>query len=91
MLVTERVGSLRHLKLIDGITIVNNAPEKEARSLETLSTDPEVRRREISAKLSERTARLLENTDIEISFEANEDEEQSRAIGEGEFEKDNIT
>lgn len=79
---TERLGSVRNLKLTEGVTILNNNV-KEAKSLE-LSTDPEIRKKQVTEKLWESTSDLMKNSDLELSFNGPEDEEeQSRAIDSG--------
>lgn len=83
LLVTERISGIRELKIVDGFTIINNAPEKEGRSYEPLSSDLEERKRQVSARLSERAGRLLENTDLEVSVSAFDEAEEARSVGEG--------
>ncbi|CAH2234563.1 uncharacterized protein LOC120634413 [Pararge aegeria] len=79
---TERLGTVRKLDIIDGITIYNNNP-KEGRSYESLSTDPETRSKQITERLWESTTDLLQKSDLEFSYTGADDEEdQSRALGE---------
>lgn len=75
---TERLGSVRQLKLTEGITFINNGP-REAKALE-LSVEPEVRRRQLTEKLWESTTDLMKNTDLELSLPTPGDDEESRAL-----------
>ncbi|XP_068625685.1 uncharacterized protein [Battus philenor] len=82
---TERLGSVRKLNIIEGITFYNNGPNKEARSLEPLATDPVLRSRQINERLWESTSNLLQRSDLELSFNGSDDEEEeSRSIDEAE-------
>lgn len=81
LIVTERFGSLRQLKLVDGITIINNAPHREVRNFEPLSDDVQVRRQQVSQRLAENTAKLLENTDLEVTIGTGDDEVQKQETG----------
>ncbi|XP_026492465.2 uncharacterized protein LOC113398100 [Vanessa tameamea] len=80
---TERLGTVRKLNIIDGVTVYNNGP-KEARSYETLSAEPEIRNKQINERLWESTTDLLQKSDLELSLAGNDDEEEegSRAIGD---------
>ncbi|XP_013185065.1 uncharacterized protein LOC106130709 [Amyelois transitella] len=80
--VTERLGTVRKLTLIDGVTILNNNP-KEARSLDTLPTDPEARNKQVTEKLWENASDLLKQGELELSY-AGGDGEESRAIDDTE-------
>lgn len=87
---TERLGTVRKLDIVDGITIYNNNP-KEGRSFEALSTDPEIRSKQITERLWESTSDLLQKSDLELSYSGGEEEDESRALGEGEIFLRNIT
>ncbi|KAL4708486.1 hypothetical protein ACJJTC_014094 [Scirpophaga incertulas] len=78
--ITERLRSVRKVSIFDGVTIYNNNP-KEARSLDTLPTDPKQRNELVNQRLWETTADLLQRTELELSY-GNEDEEESRALEE---------
>lgn len=81
----ERLRTVRELQLTENIAIINNGP-KEARSLEPLSTELEARREQVTQRLWTTAAELMENSDVEYSFDdGSEDEEESRAIGDGKF------
>lgn len=75
---TQRLGSVRQLKVTEGITIINNEP-LEAKSLE-LSAEPEVRKRQLTDKLWESATDLMKNSDLELSLPTPDDEEESRAL-----------
>lgn len=75
---TQRLGSIRQLKVTEGITIINNGPI-EAKSLE-LSAEPEVRRRQLTDKLWESATDLMKNSDLELSLPTPGDDEESRAL-----------
>ncbi|CAG9135580.1 hypothetical protein JYU34_019208 [Plutella xylostella] len=78
----ERLRTVRELQLTENIAIINNGP-KEARSLEPLSTELEARREQVTQRLWTTAAELMENSDVEYSFDdGSEDEEESRAIGD---------
>ncbi|XP_063541929.1 uncharacterized protein LOC134750640 [Cydia strobilella] len=79
---TERLGTFRKLNIFEGLTILNSNP-KEARSLEPLSTEPQIRNKEVTERLWERANDLLQNSELEISFGVDDDEE-SRALGDAE-------
>lgn len=76
---TERVGSVRQLKLTEGITFINNGPPRDAKSLE-LSAEPEVRRKQLTEKLWESASDLMKNTDLELSLPTPGDDEEPRAL-----------
>ena len=79
---SERIAAARKLNIIDGITLLNNNP-KEGKSLETLSTDPALRNKQVTERLWERASDLLQTTELELSYAGTEDEEaESRAIGD---------
>lgn len=79
----ERLGTVRKLNIIEGVTLYNNVP-KEGRSYEPLSTEPEIRNKQITERLWESTTDLLQKSDLELSFNGGEEEEEeSRAIGDG--------
>ncbi|XP_061723560.1 uncharacterized protein LOC133529768 [Cydia pomonella] len=78
---TDRLGTVRKLDIFEGLTILNNNP-KEARSLEALSTDPQIRNKEVTERLWEKANDLLQNSELEISFGS--DDEESRALGDAE-------
>ncbi|XP_013142579.1 PREDICTED: uncharacterized protein LOC106106528 [Papilio polytes] len=81
---TERLGTVRKLNIIEGVTLYNNGP-KEARSLEPLATDPEQRSRQINERLWESASELLTKSDLELSFNgADDDDEESRSLDEAE-------
>ncbi|CAG4970411.1 unnamed protein product [Colias eurytheme] len=76
----ERLGTVRKLNIIDGLTIYNNGP-RESRSLEALSTEPEIRNKQLTERLWESTTDLLQKSDLEVSFAGSDDEEEeSRSI-----------
>ncbi|XP_038219604.1 uncharacterized protein LOC119837892 [Zerene cesonia] len=76
----ERLGTVRKLNIIDGLTIYNNGP-RESRSLEALSTEPEIRNKQVTERLWESTTDLLQKSDLEVSFAGSDDEEdESRSI-----------
>ncbi|CAH0721075.1 unnamed protein product, partial [Brenthis ino] len=79
----ERLGTVRKLNIIEGVTLYNNVP-KEGRSFEPLSTEPETRNKQITERLWESTTDLLQKSDLELSFNGGEEEEEeeSRAIGD---------
>lgn len=80
--VSDKLSAARKLKLFDGITLLNNNP-KEARSLEDLSEDPALRKRQVSEKLWERSSALLQSTELELSYAgADDDEQESRSIND---------
>ncbi|XP_023950837.1 uncharacterized protein LOC112055079 [Bicyclus anynana] len=80
----ERLGTVRKLDIVDGITIYNNNP-KEGRSYEPLSTDLEERNRQVTERLWESTSDLLQKSDLEFSYNGGEEEEEhSRALGDVE-------
>ncbi|XP_063389186.1 uncharacterized protein LOC134674972 [Cydia fagiglandana] len=79
---TERLGTVRKLNIFEGLAILNSNP-KEARSLEPLSTEPQIRNKEVTERLWEKANDLLQNTELEISFDADDDEE-SRALGDAD-------
>ncbi|XP_034837291.1 uncharacterized protein [Maniola hyperantus] len=79
---TERLGTVRKLDIIDGITIYNNNP-KEGRSFEALSTDPEIRNKQLTERLWESTTDLLQKSDLEFSYNGgDEEDDKSRALGD---------
>lgn len=79
---SDKLSAARKLKLFDGITLLNNNP-KEARSLEDLSEDPALRKRQVSEKLWERSSALLQSTELELSYAgADDDEQESRSIND---------
>ncbi|KAJ8709513.1 hypothetical protein PYW08_009517 [Mythimna loreyi] len=79
---SERLSAARKLKIIEGITLLNNNP-KEGKSLETLSTDPALRNKQVTERLWESATDLLQSTELELSYDGNqEDEAESRAIGD---------
>ncbi|KAI8423212.1 hypothetical protein MSG28_014250 [Choristoneura fumiferana] len=78
---TERLRTVRQLKIIEGVTILNNSP-KEAKSLEPLSDDPIIKNKQVTERLWEKGTELLENSELELSY-GGEDEE-SRALGDAE-------
>lgn len=51
-----------------------------------MSTEIEVRRKQVSERLYERVARLIENTDVEVGINTGDDVEESRSIEEGQYE-----
>ncbi|XP_053619731.1 uncharacterized protein LOC128680534 [Plodia interpunctella] len=79
---TERLGTVRKLSIIDGVTIINNSP-KEARSLDSLPTDPEARNKQVTERLWEKATDLLQQGELELSYAGGE-EEESRALDESE-------
>ncbi|XP_063629951.1 uncharacterized protein LOC134801341 [Cydia splendana] len=79
---TERLGTVRKLNIFEGLTILNSNP-KEARSLEPLSTEPQIRNKEVTERLWEKANDLLQNSELEISFDGGDDEE-SRALGDAD-------
>ncbi|XP_049880862.1 uncharacterized protein LOC126377207 [Pectinophora gossypiella] len=81
--VTERLGSVRQLKLAEGVTILNNVP-KDGKSLD-LSAEPEERKKQVSERLWQSTSDLLKNSDLELSFNAPVgDDDESRALDDVE-------
>ncbi|KAF9799381.1 hypothetical protein SFRURICE_003078 [Spodoptera frugiperda] len=79
---SERLGAARKLKIVEGITLLNNNP-KEAKSLETLSTDPSLRNKQVTERLWATASDLLQSTELELSYGGSDDEEgESRAISE---------
>ncbi|KAL0811307.1 hypothetical protein ABMA28_009721 [Loxostege sticticalis] len=81
---TEKLGTVRKLKLTDGITILNNSP-KEARSLDALPSEPKERNKEVTERLWATASDLLQKSELELSFAGSEDEEtDSRALNEVE-------
>ncbi|CAF4869416.1 unnamed protein product [Pieris macdunnoughi] len=81
---TERLGSVRKLNIIDGLTIYNNGP-RESRSFEALSSEPEERNKQLTERLWESTTDLLQKSDLEVSFAGGDDEEEeSRSIDDVE-------
>ncbi|XP_063369290.1 uncharacterized protein LOC134657659 [Cydia amplana] len=79
---TERLGTVRKLNIFEGLTILNSNPKK-ARSLEPLSTDPQIRNKEVTERLWEKANDLLQNSELEFSF-GGDDEEESRALDSAE-------
>lgn len=75
---TQRLGSVRQLKVTEGITLINNGP-LEAKSLE-LSAEPEARKKQLTEKLWESATDLMKNSDLELSLPTPDDEEESRAL-----------
>lgn len=88
MKASERLGAARKLKIVEGITLLNNNP-KEAKSLETLSTDPSLRNKQVTERLWATASDLLQSTELELSYGGNDDEEgESRSISdEGMFRR----
>lgn len=84
---SERLGAARKLKIFDGVTLLNSNP-KEARSLESLSTDLSLRNKQVTERLWERTSDLLQSSELELSYSGTDDDEaESRSINEeGMFE-----
>ncbi|XP_063369254.1 uncharacterized protein LOC134657618 [Cydia amplana] len=79
---TERLGTVRKLNIFEGLTILNSNP-KEARSLEPLSFEPQIRNKEVTERLWEKANDLLQNSELEVSF-GGDDEEESRALDSAE-------
>ncbi|CAK1541116.1 unnamed protein product [Leptosia nina] len=80
----ERLGTVRKLNIIEGLTIYNNAP-RDSRSFEALSTDPEERSKQLTERLWSSTTDLLQKSDLEVSFAGNDEEEdESRSIDDVE-------
>lgn len=79
---TERLRAVRNLKIIEGVTILNNSP-KEAKSLEPLSEDPVIKNRQVTERLWEKGTELLENSELELSYGG--EYEESRALGDGKW------
>ncbi|KAG6460662.1 uncharacterized protein LOC115450378 [Manduca sexta] len=73
----QKVRTLRKLKIFDGITLFNNNP-KEARSLDSLPTDPALRSKQVTEKLWETAADIFQNGELELSYGG--EEEESRAM-----------
>ncbi|XP_059050472.1 uncharacterized protein LOC131845424 [Achroia grisella] len=76
---TERLGTLRKLKIFDGVTILNSSP-KEARSLDVLPTEPSLREQEITKRLWENTNEIFQQSELELSYSGSDEEEESRAV-----------
>ncbi|XP_050685313.1 uncharacterized protein LOC126979812 [Leptidea sinapis] len=78
----ERLGTVRKLNIIDGLTIYNNGP-RDSKSFEALSTEPELRNKQITERLWDSAGDLLQKSDLEVSFAGSEEEEEeSRSIGD---------
>ncbi|XP_028043715.1 uncharacterized protein LOC114253145 [Bombyx mandarina] len=77
----EKIRTLRTLNIIDGITLLNNNP-KESRSLETLSSEPAVRTKQVNEKLWETASEILQSSELELSY--GPEVEESRAIDDVE-------
>ncbi|XP_048001473.1 uncharacterized protein LOC125238240 [Leguminivora glycinivorella] len=73
---TERLGTVRKLNIFEGLTILNSNP-KEARSLEPLSTEPQIRNKEVTERLWEKANDLLQNSELEINFGGDDGEARS--------------
>ncbi|XP_028177086.1 uncharacterized protein LOC135083628 [Ostrinia nubilalis] len=81
---TEKLRAVRKLNIIDGVTILNSSP-KEARSLDTLPSEPEERNKEVTERLWSTASDLLQRSELELSFPGSEDDENdSRALNEVE-------
>ncbi|KAH9644667.1 hypothetical protein HF086_011836 [Spodoptera exigua] len=79
---SERLGAARKLKIVEGITLLNSNP-KEAKSLETLSTDPTLRNKQVTERLWATASDLLQSTELELSYGGNdEDDAESRSIND---------
>ncbi|XP_026754253.2 uncharacterized protein LOC113514375 [Galleria mellonella] len=77
---TERLGTLRKLKLFEGVTIFNTSP-KEARSLDVLPTEPGLREKEVTRRLWENTNDIFQRSELELCYSTESDEEEeSRAV-----------
>ncbi|RVE43858.1 hypothetical protein evm_011474 [Chilo suppressalis] len=81
----ERLGTVRKLKIFEGVTILNTNP-KEARSLDALPTDPEEKNKQITERLWSTASDLLQRSELELSYAGEEEEEdtESRALAEAE-------
>ncbi|CAG9569464.1 unnamed protein product [Danaus chrysippus] len=81
----ERLGTVRKLNIIDGVTLYNNGP-KEARSFEALPSDPEARNKQLTERLWDSTSDLLQKSELEFSFAGSDDDEddESRSFNEAE-------
>lgn len=64
------------------MTLWNDAP-RESRSFEALSDVPDVRNQQLTERLWKTSSDLLQGSEIELSY-GGEEEEESRAIGDGE-------
>ncbi|GBP17580.1 hypothetical protein EVAR_12291_1 [Eumeta japonica] len=81
---TARLAAARELKITPGLTYINSEPEKSEKAEITYSEDPEVREKQVSEKLDEQIASILDNAEIEVKlpgFDENEDNETTSARG----------
>ncbi|CAG9794892.1 unnamed protein product [Diatraea saccharalis] len=87
---TEKLATVRKLKIFDGVAILNPNP-KESRSLDTLPTDPEERNKQITERLWSTASDLLQRSELELSYANDEDDDtETRAlseVGEGRGKK----
>lgn len=81
---TERLGTVRKLNIIDGVTVYNTNP-KDGRSYDPLPSEPEERSRQLTARLWESASDLLQKSELEFTFNGGDDKDESRSLDDGEF------
>ncbi|XP_075986854.1 uncharacterized protein LOC142983724 [Anticarsia gemmatalis] len=75
----DRLNAARKIKLIDGVTLLNTSP-KESKSLDTLSSEPDVRNKQVSERLWQSTSDLFQSAELELSYGGDDGEGESRSI-----------